>query len=348
MIDTVDERSLRAGGGSTADLGGLDVLRRHADHSSAFLALNEGTLHYRVPDIDGLIAFRSAGRRHVIQLCGPFAAPGDRARLLRAFLEWAHSQGRRVTAVQLTRADAAQYVDAGFVANQFGSSYSIDLEQFTLRGVKFSSVRNMINRARRLGLTVDELNPGELEALSVRSVLDGIDTSWLREKGRHAKELAFMVGERGGRGARYRRVFVARVRGQMVAYVSYSPCFGSRPGWLYDLTRRRAEAPRGAVDIVFATALAKLRDEGCRWLHLGLTPFAGLDSEHELADGSSPLVRLLLRALSEHGAPLYPAHSQERFKRKWGPQHLEPEYIAFEPRPSAAAAWQLMRVTRAI
>jgi lysylphosphatidylglycerol synthetase-like protein (DUF2156 family) len=330
------------------DQDGLEVLRRHAEHSSAFLALNEHTLHYRAAGIDGLIAFRPAGRRHLIQLCGPVAAPRDRAPLVRSFLGWAHGRGRRVTAVQLARADAVQYVERGFAANQLGSSYSIDLERFTLRGTKFTKVRNMINHATRLGITVDELLPVDLDRPSVLSELAGIDTSWLRAKGRHVKELKFMVGEFGGRGAPHRRVFVARDRGIAIAYVSYSPCFGSRPGWLYDLVRRRPDSSPGAVEIVFATAVAKLRDEGCGWLHLGLTPFAGLQDKHELTCGSSALVRRLTRALSAHGAALYPARTQERFKLKWGPHHIEPEYIAFEPRPNAAAAWQLLRVTRAI
>jgi lysylphosphatidylglycerol synthetase-like protein (DUF2156 family) len=343
-----DEHPLRLDPAALERRDALGVLRRHADHSSSFLALNQDTLHYRAGDLDGLIAFRRAGRRHLVQLCGPFAAPPDRGPLLRAFLKWAHEQGRRVTTVQLARADAARYVEAGFMVNQLGSSFSIDLERFTMRGTKFVKLRNKIRRATRLGISVHELRSADLETPSVQAELASIDASWLRAKGRHVKELTFMVGERSGRGARHRRLFLARENGVAVAYVTYSPCFGSRAGWLYDLTRRRPDSPPGTVELVFVTAVAALREEGCRWLHLGLTPFVGLHDEHELRRGSSTLVRQLTRVLSDHGAALYPAHTQERFKLKWGPQLIEPEYVAFEPRPNLAAAWQLLRATHAI
>lgn len=335
-------------GAAACELPALDLLRRHADHSSGFLALNQQTLHYRDRAIDGLIAYRPSGRRHVIQLCGPFAAPEDRVPLLRSFVAWTRADGRRVTAVQLMREDAEAYAREGFAVNQLGSSYSIELERFTLRGTRYMKLRNKLKRAARLGVTAAELEPAELELPATRAAFDSIDREWLHAKGHLAKELTFMVGEPRGRGAPYRRVFVARHAGRPIAYVTYSPCFGTRPGWLYDLTRRHPDAPPGTVELVFATALEVLRAEGCRWLHLGLTPLVGLDDSHELPQGSSPTVKRLVRVLAERGGAIYPARDQEKFKLKWGPQQVVPEYVAFEGRPTLAAVWQLMRVTRAI
>jgi lysylphosphatidylglycerol synthetase-like protein (DUF2156 family) len=325
----------------------LDILRRHGDHSSAFLALNQETLHFRSSGVDGLIAYRPAGRRHLIQLFGAFAAADQRMTLQRAFDAWAREQGRRVTVVQLIRADAEFYVGEGFVVNQLGSSYSIDLEQFTLRGTKFFKLRNKLKRAARLGVTVEELTPADLLLADTQADLASIDAPWLRAKGRHVKELAFMIGERGGRGAPHRRVFIARHEGRPTAYVTYSPCFGSRPGWLYDLTRRHPDSPPGTVELIFSTALERMREEQCRWLHLGLTPLVGLARPHEVA-GSSTVVTRLVHELGARGQAIYPAHAQEKFKLKWCPHVIEPEYVAFERRPSAAAVWQLLRVTRAI
>lgn len=326
----------------------LDVLRRWSDHPSAFLALNEETRHFWAPGLDGFIAYRPSGRGHVIQMFGPFAAPDDRIPLQRAFGALARERRRRVTALQLTRRDAEEYVSEGYVVNQLGSSYSIDLERFTLAGTKFFKLRNKLKRAARLGVTVDELAPGELELPSTQADLASIDQPWLRAKGRHVKELTFMIGERGGRGAPHRRVFVARQDGRPTAYVTYSPCFGSRPGWLYDLTRRHPDSPPGTIELVFSTALERLREEQCRWLHLGLTPLVGLGEEHELKPGSSALVTRLVRELGARGQAIYPAQAQEKFKLKWGPHVIEPEYVAFERRPSLPAVWQIMRVTKAV
>jgi lysylphosphatidylglycerol synthetase-like protein (DUF2156 family) len=330
------------------DAQALDVLARRASHSSAFLAFNRDTRHYMADGIDGLVAYRPAGRRHAVQICGPFAAPGERARLMRAFCAWSAWQGRRVVAVQLRREEAREFSELGFVVNQLGSAYSIHLEDFSLRGTRFMKVRNKLARARRLGVTVQELARDASAASAHAAELDAVDAAWLRSKGRLSKELTFMIGERGGRGAALRRVFVARLSGQVIAYVTYSPCFGERSGWLYDLTRRRPTAPPGTIELIFQTALEQLKDEGEQWLHLGLTPLVGLDVEHELAGASSRPVRWFVHELSAHGEAIYPARSQEAFKCKWAPHAIEPEYVAFQEGPSLAAVWQLLRMTRAI
>lgn len=326
----------------------LDVLRRHGDHSSAFLAFNSETHHFMTPEIDGLIAFRPAGRRHAVQLAGPFAAPEDRAPLLEAFRRWAKSQRRSVAAVQLRPADLPLYASQGFSVNQLGSSYSIDLDEFTLRGTRFMKTRNKIKRAKRLGVTVEELPPEAVAGPDVERDLASVDADWLKGKGWYAKELTFMIGERGGRGIPHRRVFMARCEGRPVAYVTYSPCFGERPGWLYDLTRRRRDAPTGTIELIFTTALDRIRDEESRWLHLGFTPFVGLAPEHELEGSTSRAFSVVVEQLAKRGEKIYPARTQAEFKMKWAPQVIEPEYLAFEGGPSIGAVLQIMRLTRTI
>jgi lysylphosphatidylglycerol synthetase-like protein (DUF2156 family) len=337
---------------AAAALGGdtlaLDCLRRHGEHSSGFLTVNRAMRHFTAPGIDGCIAYRPAGARHLIQLCGPVASPADRRPLLRSFLAWAAEGRRRVTVVQLTRADALLYAEHGFAVNQLGASYSIDLTRFTLRGTRFMRVRNKVKRARRLGMTVREWDWDEQQDPSARAGLAAVDRAWLRSKGAMAKELAFMVGERGGPAARHRRLFVASAAGRPLAYATYSPCYGPRPGWLYDLTRRRPDAPPGAIELLFLTALERFRDESVPWLHLGLTPMTQLDARHELPHGSSALAGGVLALLARHGEFIYPARSQEQFKLKWAPHAIEPEYIGFAPRVSLAALWHLLRLTRAI
>ncbi|MBS1871198.1 MAG: DUF2156 domain-containing protein [Actinobacteria bacterium] len=347
----------RCGGGSLTSLtkrvvadrdsSAFDCLRRVGQHSSGFLTLNEGTSRYVDPRLAGFIAYRPAGRRHAIQLCGPVAPARDRQALLRSFLRWAASEERRVTAVQLTRGDAILYAEHGFTVNQLGASYSIDLRCFTLSGTRFMRLRNKVKRARRSGVTVREWGWDEQRGARGSHQLAEIDRAWLRGKGALAKELVFMVGERNGPNARERRLFVGADGAGPLAYATYSPCFGDRPGWLYDLTRRRPDAPAGAIELLFLTALERFVDEGCGWLHLGFTPMAQLDARHELPS-SSRTVTAVLRLVARHGELIYPARSQEHFKLKWAPHAIEPEYIAFAPRVSVGALWHLLRVTRAI
>src|SRR2546428_80786 len=106
------------------------TLSRHAGNPSAFLALNTGTQRFRVTGVDGLIAYRPAGRRHVVQLGGVFAHPDDQDRLLDQFVDMAREHGCRVVAVQLQRDDVERYGAHGFTVNQLGANYARSLADF--------------------------------------------------------------------------------------------------------------------------------------------------------------------------------------------------------------------------
>ncbi|MFF3634365.1 phosphatidylglycerol lysyltransferase domain-containing protein [Streptomyces sp. NPDC002250] len=319
----------------------IDVLRAHADHPSAFLAVNSDTRHHHGRRSPGLVAYLP-GRRHVVQFAAPFAPGEARGPLLDEYLATLGGR-RRLTAVQLRAQDVGLYAERGFTVNQIGSSYGIDLERFTLRGKALAKVRQNVSRARREGVTVTEAPAGSLD----EQALDRIDRDWLRAKGRHVKQLTFLVGERGGPGRPLRRTFLARHRGAIVAYITYSPVWGERSGWLYDLTRRSPQAPTGTVELVNLTALNRFAEEGAGWLHLGLTPFAGLADAHEPSCASASLTRAL-RLVARHGGAVYPARTQEAFKLKWDPHTIEPEYAAFQDRVRPGAVWRLLRATGAL
>jgi lysylphosphatidylglycerol synthetase-like protein (DUF2156 family) len=324
------------------------VLRRHAHNPSAFLALNTETRHFRVPGVDGLIAFRPAGRRHLVQLGGVFASDSDQDRLLDQFLAAASGEGRRVVSVQLLRGDAERYACHGFTVNQLGASYARSLRDFSLKGTAYMRLRNKISRARRAAIQAVEVGvdippSGELDAR-----LAEIDAQWLHAKGRHVKELAFMVGERGGRAAGLRRMFVAReTGGGVLGYITFSPVYGAHSGWLHDLSRRVPDAPPGTMELVIHTAVDRFGAERAGHLHFGLTPFSGLSDANELPQRSAMAARMV-RFLADHGKHVYPAADQVAYKEKWGPDLIQPEYVAFSRGVTAAAVWSLLRLTNAI
>jgi lysylphosphatidylglycerol synthetase-like protein (DUF2156 family) len=326
----------------------LEILRRHAQNPSSFLALNDGNSFFCSDGIDGMVAYRAIGKRYWAQFAGPCSSPADQARLWQQFLLAAKSCGRRVVGVQLLDSEARLAANSGFAVNQFGASYSIDLSDFTLRGKKFVKTRNMITRSRREGVTVAEVGVDLPSDGWVEAELAKIDRVWLRDKGWHVRELQFLVGQRGGRVQASRRVFVARWRGQIAGYVSYSPVFGKHAGWLYDLTRRRPDAPPGVIEHIFAEAAQRLAADDASWVHLGLTPFVGLDTAHQLDGAHSPILDKLLRWVGTDAAWLYPSAGQVAFKLKWRPQLVTPEYIAVPDTPRLRDALCLARATNAL
>ena len=318
------------------------ILARRAENPSAFLALNDETCHFTVDGIDGVIAYRFAGRRTVVQFGGAFADPADQAPLLAAFLDFARARRRKVAAVQLMRQDAELYATHGFTVNQLGADYARELSGFSLRGKKHMQLRNKVSRARRAGVSVVE---ADIDQLGPQ--LDEIDRIWLRSKGRHVKELKLMVGQRGGPAQPSRRLFAALDEaGMVLAYVSFSPVYGARSGWLHDLSRRRPDAPPGVLELIVVTAIETFLAEQASHLHFGFTPFTSLSPEHEVT-GASRVAARILQFLAKHGSAIYPAASQLAYKEKWGLDLVQPEYIAFQGRISLRRLWGLLRVTNA-
>jgi lysylphosphatidylglycerol synthetase-like protein (DUF2156 family) len=331
--------------GSPADA--VAVLQRWADNPSAFLALNAETRHFTVRGVDGLVAYRPAGRRHVVQLGGVVSAPEDRPRLLDAFLAATRDQGRRVVAVQLLRPDVEDYAARGFRVDQFGADFAVSLADVRLSGRRFVKLRNKLSRARRAGVVVREVGIDLPRTPELSAALEELERRWLRGKGAHARRLEFLVGERGGPADEFRRLFVAHDGDRLVGDLSLSPVFGRRPGWLHDLTHRLPDGPPGVAELLTWTALERVRVEGAPWLHLGLTPFTGLAEQHRVPGASSPVTRAAVRLLAEHGSRLYPAADQAAYKDKWAPSLVQPEYVAFSAvTPGAVAA--LLRLTRVV
>jgi lysylphosphatidylglycerol synthetase-like protein (DUF2156 family) len=313
------------------------VLEKYSDNPSAFLALNTGNSHFTADGLDGVVTYREAGRR-LVQFGGPVGDPA----LLQRFTDFARSRRRKVVAIQVQAHDVPVYEAAGYTVNQVGASYAVDLSRFTLRGKKFVRLRNKISRAARSGLIVKEVNQPDWD-----DRMRALDRRWLESKGKHAKELEFLVGEYGGEHQPHRRLFIGTIDGDLAGYVSYSPAYGSKPGWLHDLSRRLPDGPPGVMEAVNSTAIETFRSEGAAWLHFGFTPFTGLSEDFDTTTRSGWFA-WLVRQLAARGAAVYPAATQLAYKEKWAPHAVIPEYVAFQGRAGLYGFLQVFNAANAL
>ena len=172
------------------------------------------------------------------------------------------------------------------------------------------------------------------------------DLTGLAFGGNKARKLEFLVGEYGGPMQQHRRLFIGMLGQELAGYISYSPVYGSRPGWLHDLSRRLPEGPPGVMEAINKAAIDTFRAEQVHWLHFGFTPFTGLAPDLE-AGSHSRWFRWLVHQLGVRGEAVYPAKTQLAYKNKWNPVVL-PEYIAFSRGASINGFLQVFRAANAL
>ncbi|HEX9338669.1 MAG TPA: DUF2156 domain-containing protein [Pseudonocardiaceae bacterium] len=321
----------------------LHAIREYtdADNPSAFLAVSEGNSYFSLPDRPGVIVYRTAGR-YLVQFGGPFAPAESYLDLLRGFVEFAKEQDRTIVSVQLQRHDADRYARHGFTVNQIGASYAVELASFTLAGTRFMQLRNKISRALRNGLTVVEAGLDDWY-----DKMRALDQVWLPSKGEHARPLEYLVGQYGGPMQEHRRLFVGILGGQLAGYISYSPVYGGKPGWMHDLSRRIPGNSPGIMEAINKAAIDTFTAEGVPWLHFGFTPFTSLRTEWEPAGRSSGFA-WFMNMLWEHGEAVYPAATQLAYKQKWAPNLVLPEYVAFQGPASITGFVHIFRAANAL
>ncbi|HXL17315.1 MAG TPA: DUF2156 domain-containing protein, partial [Streptosporangiaceae bacterium] len=248
---------------------------------------------------------------------------------------------REIVSVQLQAPDTAEYLDAGFTINQMGASYALRLGTFSLRGTAFMQLRNKIARALRSGLEISEvpLDPWH-------QAMKELDAAWLTTKG-GAKPLEFLVGQYSGRYQHMRRLFIGQNNGRLIGYISYSPVYGSRPGWMHDLSRRQPDSPPGVMEAINKVAIEKFQGEGVEWEHFGFTPFTALSAERQFP-GYSRAFHWFMAELWANGKDIYPAQTQYAYKEKWKQDAILPEYIAFQHGASIPALVHIFRACNAV
>jgi lysylphosphatidylglycerol synthetase-like protein (DUF2156 family) len=177
--------------------------------------------------------------------------------------------------------------------------------------------------------------------------MQSLDRAWLRDKGEGVRQLEYLVGQYGGPHQSLRRLFVGLIDGALAGYISYSPVYGSRAGWMHDLSRRKPGGPPGVMEAINKHAIDAFAGEGVPWLHFGFTPFTSLSAQRQFP-GYSRGFHWFMEQLWLHGAQVYPAQTQLAYKYKWAPDVVLPEYVAFQHRASVHAFVHIFRACGAV
>jgi phosphatidylglycerol lysyltransferase len=285
------------------------LLKLHGWNASSFQTLAPD-FSYWFDGADACVSYVDTGRAWVAA-GAPIARPDRIAAVASRFVEAARAERRRASFFGTEeRFTAAVPFGALSIGEQ--PVWNPQHWEATLRSS--ANLREQLRRARAKGILVRELLAADLaaDASFTRLQLEALVRRWLAA--RPLPPMRFLVQLDPFTFLTDKRCWVAERAGQPVGLLVAVPIY-QRQGWLFENLLRDARTPNGTIELLVASAMRAVREQGCRYVTLGLVPLSG-------GVGS------VLRAARYLGRGLYDFEGLRRFKTKLRPNAWSPIFLS--------------------
>lgn len=291
------------------------LLDRWATSTLAPFQLLEDKAWCFAPDGEAFVGYAVAGST-AIALGGPIGAPDSREAALDAFIALCDRNGWTPALHQLDEDEAELVRSRGMKALKIGEEAVLAVGEFAVTGGKFKSLRSSLNRAKREGISIEELE----RPISgpVMDELRRVSDAWLGSSGH--RERGFTLGRFDPNYLRDTVVLAARDGdGRLIAFANLLPSYAGSVG-NFDLMRRVPTAVNGTMELLFVAMIERFREEGLEGMSLGLAPLANIEGDSA--------TELVLGAVKSMGGRAFNFAGLFEFKDKWRPR-WEPRYLGY-------------------
>ncbi|MDX2358329.1 bifunctional lysylphosphatidylglycerol flippase/synthetase MprF [Dietzia sp. PP-33] len=309
------------------------LIRRHGGSTMSWMITWQPMNYFFGPggdDTDGSASGVVGYRLHVgtvVALADPVAAPGDRARLLAEFVEFAEAQAAVPCLFSVSGETAETMRGHGWRALQIAEDTIMDLPDLAFAGKKWQKIRSAMNKADKGGTSFVSGLLREQPAAVLGQVRE-ISEQWVGDK--ELPEMGFTLGTvEEALDDDVRIALAVDSDGVVQAALSWLPVYRGGPdggvrGWTLDVMRKRnGPGANNMVEFLIARSALEFKDEGADFVSLSGAPLARSGDDDEVAVLDRGL-DLLGQALE----PYYGFRSLHHFKSKFNPR-IEPVYLCF-------------------
>lgn len=267
------------------------------------------------PQRDAFIMYQVQGRSWVV-LGDPIGARAQHQELVWSFRELVDLHDGWPVFYEVSGERLPLYVDLGLAPFKLGEEACVPLGNFSLEGGARADLRQSHRRAQRDGATFEVVPIERVQEFLPR--VRAISEAWMEDKA--TTEKGFSVGAFSEEYLSNFPLALVRVNGEPVAFANLWMT-GGKQELSVDLMRFNQDAPRGAMDYLFAELMLWGREQGYERFNLGMAPLSGLE-RHPLA----PAWHRIGNFIFMYGEHFYNFEGLRRFKLKFSPQWI-PRYL---------------------
>jgi pimeloyl-ACP methyl ester carboxylesterase len=297
----------------------LQLVRTYGSNSLSYLSLEKDKKWFFSSSVQGVAAYAvSAG---TLVVCGdPVCSKKDLPAFLSELKMFARYLKLHILFLFATAENLQIYNTEGFYFSKAGEEATFLTADYNLKSAGTARIRANIHHAQRTGLTVHEYQPAVHHDKNLERQFFEITAEWLQYK--HTSRLQFAVGTVGLNNPNDKRYFYALDRnGTVQGFMVFLP-YLQKSGYMADVTRRRRNAPRGTMEIIFYEALLQFKKEAVPYASLGIAPLANVEE----GDKKTILTRVF-RYFFDNMNFIYGFKPLYQAKNKFVPTRWEPVYF---------------------
>ena len=301
----------------------MSMVERYGYEHQSFVLLYGRMNVWWSTDPEAAVLYRRIGRVAVVG-AAPLTARENLEAVLGRFLSFCEEQNLDCLMLPIGEEAANIARQKGMGLLKIGESGYFKLPEWRPIGDRGKKVRSGVNQATKAGITVKHYQPALNQNAHTRNEIEELCQQWIET--REVDALGWLLELDPFKFSEHKRYFLARgVDGRIQGMLACSP-IPARKGWYLEDLIRRPDAERGISELLVVEALKHLASEGAELATLGTSPLAGIESE-----GDFKKVSRLLKVVYEHFDSFYHFKALHRFKSKFSPSFIDPEYAAIWP-----------------
>ena len=300
----------------------IDFVVRYGYEHQAFVSLYGGMEVWFASAPEAAVVYRCLGNVAIVS-AAPLTARENLAAATRQFLAFCKAQKLDCLMVPIGPEFATIAKECGMGLLGIGQSGYFQLPDWKPKGDKCKKVRAGVNQARGAGVSIERYDPRTSDDGALRTEIEQLCQAWIGT--REVDALGWLLELDPFLLSEHKRYFLARRAGRLDGLLVCSP-IPARQGWYLEDLIRHPAAERGVSELLVVTALEHLGAAGAKLATLGTSPLAGIST-----DGPFKPLSHILKFAYEHLDSFYHFKDLHRFKAKFAPSFVEPEYLALYP-----------------